>query len=271
MLHLLANKPNSFDMEDVRLHIHIENTEPIELLDLTSSLVSLSNQYTSYLKKPSTQNISSDAKLYVKEIRQGSTILELVEFAGIAVLPFLEDTNTIIGFAQYCKQAFNYFLGKEKDNPGISIADCREIANMVNPIVADHNSVMSIGTVVQGDLNITIQVSDTEANAIQNAAKREIARLKSTGQTDIQKKVLMTWEQASGNIKNNTKNRGVIDSIYSGIALKVLFEDEETKRKMLYGDDNPFTCVYEVDVRVETSQNKPVAYRIMKLHDMFEA
>ena len=38
-------------MQDIRLHIHIEDTQPMELLDLTSSLVALNNQYVAYLKK----------------------------------------------------------------------------------------------------------------------------------------------------------------------------------------------------------------------------
>lgn len=83
--------------------------------------------------------------------------------------------------------------------------------------------------------------------------------------------VLMTWQQASSDIKNNAKNRGVIDSILPGRAMKVLFDDEEVKREMLYGEDNPLTSVYVVDVKVETSQDKPVAYCIVKLHEVFEA
>lgn len=82
---------------------------------------------------------------------------------------------------------------------------------------------------------------------------------------------LMTWQQASSDIKNNAKNRGVIDSIFPGHAMKVLFDDENIKRMMLYGEDNPLTSVYVVDVKVETSQNKPVAYRIVKFHEMFES
>ena len=53
--------------------------------------------------------------------------------------------------------------------------------------------------------------------------------------------------------------------------MKVLFDDEEVKREMLYGEDNPLTSVYVVDVKVETSQDKPVAYCIVKLHEVFEA
>lgn len=258
-------------MEDIRLHIHIEDTKPMELLDLTSSLVSLNNQYVTYLKKHLEQNIRSEAKLYVKEIRHGCVIVELIDTLTSAVLPFMESANTIVGFASYCREAIYYLLGKDDKNPGMSVSDCRDFGNLVNPITADNGAVIHIGTYINGDITVSVKADNIEANAIQNAARKEIARLSVLEQTEIHKNVLMTWQQASSDIKNDAKNKGVIDSISPNKALKVLFESDDIKKKMLYGDENPLTSVYEVDVRVETSQDKPVAYRVIQFHQMFEA
>ena len=258
-------------MQDVRLHIHIEDTKPMELLDLTGSLVSLNNQYVSYLKKHPEQNINSEAKLYVKEIRQGCVIVELIDTLAVAALPFMENANSIIGFVGYCKDALSYFLGKSTKNPDLTISDCRDFGNIVNPIAADNGAVINIGTYINGDIKIGLRTDSVESNAIQNAVRKEIEKLSVREQTDIHKNVLMTWQQASSDIKNNAKNRGVIDSVLPGWAMKVLFDDEEVKREMLYGEDNPLTSVYVVDVKVETSQDKPVAYCIVKLHEVFEA
>lgn len=257
--------------EDIRLHIHIEDTQPMELLDLTGSLVALNNQYVSYLKKHKGNNIKSEAKLYVKEIRHGSVIVELVDTMFASVLPFMENANTIIGFAEYCKSAIDYFLGKSKERPELTVADCKDFANIVNPITADNGAVINIGTYVNGDIHVILRADSTESNAIQNAANKEINKLSVLEQTDIYRNVLMTWQQASSDIRNNAKNKGFIDSICPGRALKVLFDDEDVKKQMLYGEDNPLTSVYVVDVKVDTSQGKPVAYRIEKLHEVFEA
>lgn len=267
IVHPCKSKP----MEDIRLHIHIKDTQPMELLDLTGSLVALNSQYVSYLKRHAGDNIRSEAKLYVKEIRHGSVIVELVDTMAVAVLPFMENANTIIGFVEYCKAAIGYFLGKSDDNPGLTVSDCRDFGNIVNPIAADNGAVINIGTYINGDVKVELTTNSMESNAIQNAVRKEIKRLSVLEQTDMHKNVLMTWQQASSDIRNNAKNRGVIDSIIPGRAMKVLFEDDDVKRKMLYGEDNPLTSVYVVDVKVETSQNKPVAYRIVKLHETFEA
>ena len=258
-------------MQDIRLQVCIENTSPIELLDLTSSLVSLNNQYASYVKRNTVDNVSSNAKLYIKEIRNGSTILELVELAVITMLPFAENVNTIVGFAGYCKVVFDYLTGKSGSKPELSISDYRDFSNIVNPVVADRGAVMKIGTVVNGDLNVTFAADNISSNALQNYSKREIEAMRKTEMAGVHMDVLMTWDQASGNIKNNTKNKGVIDAIYPNLALKILFDDERVKREILYGDDNPLVTVYRVDVKVETSQGRPVAYRVIKLHETFEA
>jgi hypothetical protein len=258
-------------MQDVRLHIHIENTQPTELIGLTGSLISLSNQFASYLKKYPEQNISSDAKLYIKEIRQGSIIVELIDTLAVAIVPFAENANAIMEFAGYCRDAIGYFLGKTNERPDMSISDCRDFGNMVNPVVADNGGKIDIGIVNNGTLTVYTSADHIDANAIQNAVRRDIERLSITEQTIVHKKVLMTWEQAVSNIRNNTRNRGVIDSVFPNKALKVRFEDEEIKRSMLYSDDNPLTCVYEVDVKIETSQNKPVAYLITQLYETFDA
>ena len=88
-------------MKDIRLIIEINNKQPLELLDLTKSLVALASQFNSYVSKNGDSKENREAKLYVKEIRSGSVILELIELATIGVIPFLENVNTVIGFADY--------------------------------------------------------------------------------------------------------------------------------------------------------------------------
>lgn len=84
-------------MKDIRLIIEINNKQPLELLDLTKSLVALASQFNSYVSKNGDSKENREAKLYVKEIRSGSVILELIELATIGVIPFLENVNTVIG------------------------------------------------------------------------------------------------------------------------------------------------------------------------------
>jgi hypothetical protein len=257
-------------MQDIRLQVRVNNTMPMELSDLTSSLTALNNQYVAYIRRHRDGNIGGEAKLYVKEVRKGSAIFELTDILPAAVLPFMENANTIIGFAGYIRDAVQFLLGINKVKPDLNVNDCRNISDLFNPITADNGGSINVGTVINGDVTLYINTNSTEANAIQNAARREIKRLSAIEQTLIHERVIMTWLQTNSDINNNTKNKGVIDSVLPGKALKILFEDEVIKRDMLYGNENPLITAYVVDVKVETSQDKPVAYRIVKLHEKFE-
>jgi hypothetical protein len=39
---------------------------------------------------------------------------------------------------------------------------------------------------------------------------------------------------------------------------------------MLHSDINPFNTAFVVDVKIQTIQDKPAAYKIVKLHNYFD-
>lgn len=258
------------EIQDVRLVIKIDNKQPIELLDLTKSLVALSTQFNAYVDKYADSKENREAKLYVKEIKSGSVILELVEFATLGMIPFLENTNTIIGFAEYCKSAINFFLKDEGNKPEFSGADYKEFSAIINPIAKDLGSQFNINTTINGNLTVHLKLDSTESNALQNIFKGEIEKLKLPEQPDdIINSVLLIWFQARNDMKSKTGNKVVIEEI-SRKPLNITFDNEEIKEKMLRGDLNPFNTAFIVDVKIQTIQDKPAAYKVMRLHEHFE-
>lgn len=61
----------------------------------------------------------------------------------------------------------------------------------------------------------------------------------------------------------------MIESIHPG-AVKAVFANDNIRRSMLLGTENPFTHAYIVDVSVETVRGKPALYRILNVHDKVE-
>jgi hypothetical protein len=74
----------------VKLTVKISNEDPINLFDLTVGLQSLGKLYDDF-----TGNYS-EAKLFVKEVRQGSIIIDLISFVCASVAPLINDANNII-------------------------------------------------------------------------------------------------------------------------------------------------------------------------------
>ncbi len=156
------------EYQDIRLIIKIENTKPIELFDLTKSLVSIATQFETYVEKNADSKEGREAKLYVKEIKSGSVIFELIELASICVLPFIENVNTIFGFAEYFKKTINFFLHNEGKKPDLSPTDYRELSTILTPVAKDNGSQFNLSTTINGNVELHINLNSTETNALQN-------------------------------------------------------------------------------------------------------
>lgn len=258
------------EQKDIRLVIEINNKQPLELLDLTKSFVSLASQFNTYASKYGDSKEDREAKLYVKEIRSGSVIFELVEMATIGVIPFLENVNTIVGFAEFVKKSYNYLLGKEKEKPvDFTSNDLKDLSQIVNPVAADNGSQLNISTTINGVVHFHFNIGSMEANAAQNIIDKEVKKLKSPELLDdIKTKVLLTWFQARNDMKSNVGNKGIIEDL-SPKPMNIVIDDDAIKDEMLH-KENPFTTVFVVDVKLQHVGGKTVAYKVVKLHGTFD-
>lgn len=257
------------EAKDIRLIVKIENTQPLELLDLTRSLVSLASQFNSYAAKNGDSKESRDAKLYVKDIRSGSVILELIEQATIGVIPFVENVSTVVGFAKHVKSVYDFFLGKSDKKPDLDMSDFKELSQIINPIANDNGSQINMSTTVNGNVELHVHLSSMESNAIQNVFQKELKQSKVPEVGDgTETNVLLTWYQARNDMKSSAGNKGTIESL-SKKPMNIVFDNDELKDKMLHGE-NPFTTVFVVDVKMQNVNAKLAAYKVVKLHDTFE-
>ena len=253
-------------MSEAKLTIKIENKKPVELTDFTDSFSSLANQYYKFLYENEAFSLKTETKLYIKEIKSGSIITELSDLVPL-VIPFVEHSNSVIEFTGFLKKGFEYFLGKTEEKPkDFDLKDCNNFNNIIKPVAKDNGSnVTFLGDFNFGD--VTINVNSVEANAIQNGIIKEKEMLKEPTQ-NIKRKVLFYWDSAKYDDKSKSIDRGFIDSIH-GSALKVTFEDDTTKSKMLDIEENPFHLAYIVDVEIHEIKNIPCLYKILSLHDSF--
>ena len=185
------------------------------------------------------------------------------------VIPFVEHSNSVIEFTGFLKKGFEYFLGKTEEKPkDFDLKDCNNFNNIIKPVAKDNGSnVTFLGDFNFGDVTINVNFNSVEANAIQNGIIKEKEMLKEPTQ-NIKRKVLFYWDSAKYDDKSKSIDRGFIDSIH-GSALKVTFEDDTTKSKMLDIEENPFHLAYIVDVEIHEIKNIPCLYKILSLHDSF--
>lgn len=255
---------------DVKFIIKIENSYPIELIDLTKSLIALSSQFTEFVSKNGTNKSEREAKLFVKEIKSGSVIFELIEFASVGLLPFADNFNTIVGFGKYCKEIYSNILINSKETKNLPPKELKELYQLVNPIAKDSASQVIFSTVVNGDVTLTFNLDSKDSNAIQNIINENLKSLK-MHETDenVLEKVIMLWSQARSNLKSKLGNKGIIEE-FSTKEFNVIFENNNIKGLMLHSSINPFITAFVVDVKVIYIKNKPSIYKIIKYHEHFE-
>ena len=251
-------------MSEARLTIHFENKTPIELIDFTESFEALGNEYYKFLSEQDEFKLSKETKLYVKEIRNGSIVTVLTDLVP-AIIPFAENTNSVIEFTKFLKQGFDFFLGKTKDKPkDFDFKDCSNFNNIIKPVAKDNGSNITFtGDFNFGDITVNMNFNSQEANAIQNRISTYKTELKEPT-SNISNSVLFYWDSAKYDESSKSIDKGFIDSIHPN-SLKVVFTNQEDKKYMLDIESNPFHYAFLVDVEVLTVNNAPTAYKILKV------
>ncbi len=249
-----------------KIVVEIKNRNPVELIDLTQSLISFAKEYQGFADFTFDGDYRTETKLYVKHIRTGSIITELVPYAA-SLLPILSDTNTVIGFVKHLKVAVEKLLAPKE--PGTKTELTRttltNVSSIVDPIAKDNGSQINVTGETVNYAPIYLTVNSFDANIVQNQAARELALLRAP-LVGLHENVVMYWYQARNDTTSMAGDRAIIESI-SSKPVKVVFANERIKAAMLRLDENIFKHAFLVDVHIETVENRPILYKVVNLHE----
>jgi len=250
-----------------RLRYHLKNESPVELTDLTSSMLAIGDEYKNFLQATPGFGSPSELKLYVQEIKTGSILAELVAMMPAALL-FVEHANSVIEFSKYLVSGYDYLLGRTKDRPEIiTRKSLGNLSKIVEPVAKDKSSQLNIGSLnVGGNVIYNFNIGSQDANVAQNIARKE-AEMFELPLARPQKKAVLYWYQARNEVGNTAGDKGIIESIVSR-PVKIEFADSTIKAEMLE-QEHPFQRAYVVDVQVETLGGVPVLYIITNYHGTF--
>jgi hypothetical protein len=255
-------------LEATVLTVEIHNKRPLELIDLTKSLLAVGEEYRRFVTMHPEAADASEVKLCVKEVRSGSAIFDLIPVVAAGVLPFVHETNSIVSFGRFLSAAYSYLTGKSETKPDLQKADLTNLNITIEPVAKDNGAQINFITVVNNTIHHDTSINSHEANEAQNVISRELAQLKEP-ETNSHKKAVLYWYQARDDARSKAGDRGIIESI-SPSPVKIEFDGEQIKDAMLHGLENPFRTAYIVDVDIETINGKPVLYKTTRYHGRFD-
>jgi hypothetical protein len=249
------------------LRIEFKNTKPIELVDLTTSFSALAESFKDYANSKTGDPHPDNLRLYVKEIRSGSVIADLITVAEQAQW-IMEHVEVFAGFITTTNELTNYFLGRgEMKTAEPSVREARQIAQFVEPVAKDFGSQMNMNVMGGGVVHVHqhFHINGIEANAVQNGVNRFLGpRLPSTKVLPDQ---LMILEQVKNSASAKSGDRGIIEAVYPK-PVRLQFSSEESKRRVLDLQENPLQCIFQVNVEVRSVEGRPALYRIIDVTEV---
>lgn len=249
------------------------NTRPIELLDLTSSLLAIGEQYRGFIRRQGESLADDEYRLYVREVRTGSIIVDLVSQAAQPQIlgplaPFLVQFTTELG------DWFEFFKGVKdaKDIKellfGKSKQDLQQLSEIIEPAAKDPGSRIEITAAQGAVILVNSTITSTEANAGQNVLRRHLEHI-APPVTGIHRDQVLYWYQMRSDHAAKPGDKAVIERIWKQ-PVKVRITSDDIKRTMLDDIETPFRKFYVVDVDVTEFQGRPVLYKILEVKDAFD-
>ena len=213
---------------------------------------------------------SEEVRLFVREVRNGSAIFDVCAAAWPLLPQVLHHGSTLLGYLNDLKTVFK-FLKKEgtAKPPGLDKAKLERITRMVQPTAKDSpGATFNIYYVEKGKIADSLNLNVMEANAVQNSARLEIEKIKAPLAGDHDGVVLYFF-QTRDDTRSDTGDKAIIER-FSKSPVKTKFATEEAKVRVLGLASNIFHHAFVVDVRIETIDDKPVLYTILRVHDVID-
>lgn len=249
-----------------KLEITINNKKPVALADLTISLLSFNQQFQKFIETESTQ--TAETGLFIKEVRSGSIVVELVS-KTLSVIPLFWEGGSLTEWVKQAKEIMDWLTGREEKPPKeLSKQDLQQWHSIIEPVAKDSGCHMNISVSDNGQVINQFFINSQDANAAQNNIKRLVDE-KAAPSDNIHRRKVMTWYQTKFDSQSDTGNKAFIEDITKK-AVKVIFDDASEKESMLAGDARFSktwqTLAYVVDVSVQTIGGVPKMYTILKYY-----
>jgi len=279
-------------MKAPRIRLHLNVSEPVELVEMTLAFQGFGYEYQDYIKNHAKENggkgNSGDVKLYITKIESNCILAELapaLAYLG-ALAPVLSDMNTVSDFIKNTKDSIDWLIGLSKKE-NLQQEDITETKRKINNLkhvvkLVGKNKDSSLGLHAlkyeesSGEDRSVLEVvfTNTQCREAEQGAMRALEVLDNKEAADKEKVLMYFYQTNTDDPKTSgrTGDKAIISSI-SKDPLSVYVIPEVAHQKIRYVLDdkthNPLHTGFVVDVNIEKDRKgMPKVYRVMRLHDV---
>jgi hypothetical protein len=258
------------------IELRVSLSEPPELYDLVAAFAAVGHLFDAYIAKQH-PGMNGHARLFVKEIRQGSTIIDLIPdipglLATMNAMLIVDDFMTRTG------ELFGFFSrGHLPEN--LDKDEAKNFLDTVRLIAKDNkgSAALSSAKYRDGKTKTSIEFSFTtpEARVARELLERKVIENEAPVLEKFEDKLMVFWQSNKGSPKTGKPSgeRAIIESLHKkplGIKYDSELAKERIKHEATEDERNVFKKGFYVDGYVERSDGKPVAYRIIALRDVID-
>ncbi len=279
-------------MKAPRIRLHLNVSEPVELVEMTLAFQGFGYEYQDYIKSHAKENggkgNANEIKLYITKIESNCILAELAPALPLlgVLAPILSDINTISDFIKNTKDSIDWLIGlsKKDDLRQEDITETKRKINNIKHIVrlVGRNKDSSLGLHAlkyeesSGEDKSVLEIvfTNTECKQADLGAIRALEVLDNKEDADKEKVLMYFYQTNTDNPKTSgrTGDKAIINSI-SKDPLSVYIIPEVAHQKIRYVLDdkthNPLHTGFVVDVNIEKDRKgMPKVYRVMRLHDV---
>lgn len=269
------------EREQPFIQLTLEIDQPVELGDFIGAFTAVANEYDRFVRQTHPE-FAPNATLFVREVRTGSYIAELIPWAYLGWTYATQSMGQVMVVDQFVRKygarLTSYFQpgGRAED---ASKSELKDFFDQVTAIANNPNSKAEIAAIEIKDgkrrVRAAIKFDTSQARTAQQqieAHRREIER---TSDVD-HSRVLMVFTQTNVKTPGVGKRSGELVKIesISNRSLALIYASElaeaRIKHEITEAEENVYKKGFVVDVNVELRNGKPVAYRVTHVHQVID-
>jgi len=250
------------------VELRIDLKDPAELSQLVGFFASIANQFDTYIRLEH-PNLKGDAHLFVKDIRQGSIVVELVP----VVLPLIENMDRLLivdGFVRRLGGLLNLYTGGQRQDD-LPKNEIKDLLNAVKLIANDPDGKSAISSMEYHETKTTkrinIEFDTLGAKTAEVTLQGQRAAIDLAAYEVFENKMLVFVRTSVKTSKTGERTdlKALIEAIHTK-PLSVTFETDLARERIeteIKEDElNVYRKGFFVDCYAERLRGKPVAYRI---------